>query len=832
MPPIDPYRLPRWITPRHYALTLRPDLDTATFDGRAVISAEVVETTDQIVLNSHELGIEAVTVTSDAGVTSVVTGWTLDVTAQRLLISLAEPVEVGRVVIDIEFTGSLNDQLVGFYRSTYTDDSGSHVIATTQFEAPHARQAFPCWDEPDRKATYGVTLEVPSELFAVSNAAEVARTDLGDGLVAVTFADTMVMSTYLVAFAVGRLVATEPIAVNGTPVRVICRPGMEHLAATALDVARHSIEFFEDYYGIAYPGDKMDLVAVPDFAFGAMENLGCITFREILLLGDPDEMAQAELERLALVVAHEIAHMWFGDLVTMSWWEGIWLNEAFATFMETICVDAYRPDWNEWTRFGLARAEAFETDALVSTRPIEYVVETPADAEGMFDVLTYEKGGAVLRMLEQYLGPDTFRDGVRRYLKQHSYSNTVTTDLWDAIEAASGEPVREIMNSWILQGGHPLVRVDVDDESGVTLSQSRMSFAGVDNTLDGTWTIPVVLRDGDDVTHRVLLGSEPVSLGAMPLPIQPNADGVGFYRSSLPAGPRDELLAHVDRLGALERFVLLDDAWALVLGDRAELADAITAARALASDTSASVWRSIAGLVTALRRLGGAAHRDAVASFTRSLTGVLLGSITEIDSEVAGIVWRLAGSSGADPSVIERSLDWVSDPTGVDPELRAASIDVVATHGDLATFQRFLTSYRDASTPQDERRYLNALTRFDNPAAAAEFLALAATEIRTQDAPYQLSLAMGNAANGAAAWQFVAAHWDELLERFPSNSIVRMVSGVRSLYEPESTANVLEFFETHQIPQAKATLAQHLEIVRVHAALVERVRSSVSDSLS
>ena len=322
----------------------------------------------------------------------------------------------------MRFTGVLNDKLVGFYRSTSTDPDGiDRTIATTQFEATHARQAFPCWDEPQYKATFGVTLVVDADLLAVSNAAVVSDQPTDDGRRTITFADTMVMSTYLVAFVVGPLEATAPVDVDGVPVRVIHGPGQTHLTHYPADVAAAALRYFTDYYAIPYPGDKLDLVAVPDFAFGAMENLGCITFREALLLVDPESATKAELQNVTDVINHELAHMWFGDLVTMKWWNGIWLNEAFATFMEVSATDAYRPEWERWDSFARERSGAFGVDSLASTRPVEFPVVSPDDAEAMFDVLTYEKGAAVVRMLEQYLGEEPFRDGIRRYLDAYRY---------------------------------------------------------------------------------------------------------------------------------------------------------------------------------------------------------------------------------------------------------------------------------------------------------------------------------------------------------------------------------------------------------------------------
>jgi puromycin-sensitive aminopeptidase len=446
--------------------------------------------TAELVLNAIELDIDACFVDGAAA------GFRLDAATERLFVTPGQTVDVGEHVVEIEFRGTLNDQLRGFYRSTYRDVGGAErVIATTQMQSTDCRRAFPCWDEPDFKAVFSVTLVVDPGLIAVSNGPEVEREALDDGRVAVRFADTMVMSSYLVAFVVGPLEATDWVDVDGIPVRIVHVPGKGDLTGFGLDVAAFCLRWFQDYYGIAYPSDKVDLVALPDFAAGAMENLGCITFRENLLLVDPATGTQQERQLVADVVAHELAHMWFGDLVTMGWWNGIWLNEAFATFMEIAACDAYRPEWERWTSFGLERSMAFETDSLSATRPVEYEVHSPADCEGMFDVLTYQKGGALLRMLEQYLGEERFRLGVGHYLRTHAYGNTETSDLWDAIEETSGEPVRRIMDSWIWQPGYPLVSAQIDGDE-LVLSQRRFSFdpESSDPTL---WAIPLSIRVGD-----------------------------------------------------------------------------------------------------------------------------------------------------------------------------------------------------------------------------------------------------------------------------------------------------------------------------------------------
>src|SRR5207253_5331120 len=375
----------------------------------------------------------------------------------------------------LPFPGTLNDKLRGFYRSSYKDQSGvTRLLAATQFEATDARRAFPCWDEPAFKAVFAVTLAIDPALTAVSNTRVVAERREGARKV-LTFADTIKMSTYLVAFVVGELEATDPVLVGEAPVRVWCVPGKRRLAAFGHDVAVASLGFFEAYYGLPYPGDKLDLLAIPDFAAGAMENFGAITFRETALLVDANAASHAEVERVADVVAHENAHMWFGDLVTMSWWNGIWLNEAFATFMEILAVDDWKPEWKRWVTFGVSRAAALVVDGLHSTRPVEYPVRAPRDADAMFDTLTYEKGASVLRMLEQYLGADVFRDGVRDYLRRHAYGNADTRDLWASPGTASRQPIPDVMDGWIFTPGYPLVSARVEERQ-LVLSQQRFTY--------------------------------------------------------------------------------------------------------------------------------------------------------------------------------------------------------------------------------------------------------------------------------------------------------------------------------------------------------------------
>src|SRR5437016_7893191 len=473
---LDPYRLPRHVIPIRYDLRLEPDLPSSSFSGQESITLTVHRQTSDIVLNAIELDIISAQVEGDSGPARQA-AITLDPALQRCRLTFATPLSVGIWKLTIAFRGTLNDKLRGFYRSTYKDEQGAtHSIAATQFEATDARRAFPCWDEPDFKSVFATTLVIDPTLTAVSNTM-IASETLAGGKQVVHFADTIKMYTYLVAFVVGRIEPTEPVMIGQTPLRLWAIPGKGHLARFGQNIAVASLSFFERYYGIPYPGDKLDLLAIPDFASGAMENLGAITYRETALLVDQKSATHGELERVADVVAHENAHMWFGDLVTMSWWNGLRLNAAFATFMDMLAVDAWKPEWQRWGTFNLSRAAALSVDGLHSTRPIEYPVRAPHDADAMFDVLTYEKGASVLRMLEQYLGPDVFRAGVGDYLRAHAYDNADTGDLWAALQRTATQPVLDLMQGWIFRAGYPLINVDLDQDpargSRLLIAQQR-----------------------------------------------------------------------------------------------------------------------------------------------------------------------------------------------------------------------------------------------------------------------------------------------------------------------------------------------------------------------
>ena len=849
----DPYRLARTVTPSRYDLVLEPDLETRTFAGTVTVALMVHEPTTTITCNSKELAIGAAHVVVGGRRVEVI-ATTFETTEERVTFTLAIAVPAGAAELHATFTGVLNDRLAGFYASTYkTDDGALKTIACTQMEATDARQAFPCWDEPEYKAVFGVTLVVAEALMAVSNAPEIRATTMGAKR-RVEFADTMKMSTYLVCFVVGELEATPPVDVDGVPLRVIHRPGQGHLAQFALEIGAFSLRHFHEYYGIAYPGLKLDLLAIPDFAAGAMENVGAVTFREQLLLVDQTLASRSDLERIADVVAHEIAHMWFGDLVTMLWWNGLWLNEAFATFMEVHCVNAFRPDWQKWTSFSLYKGAAQATDALHSTRPIEFPVISPSDADGMFDIITYEKGAGVLRMLEQYLGEDRFRDGVRHYLIKHSYGNAETTDLWDAIEETSGAPVRAMMDTWVFQGGFPLVTLSRPNPNEVRFEQQPFTYLPTDHATDQPnerrWHAPVLYRaeiTGDSfgartLSGRLMLDRDSVTVG-FPHPVilaVGNAGGHGFLRVAYDEALATAVRARFAELSAVERFGVVSDTWAAVVKGSTNVDQFLSLVDSLGAERDPNVWSAALTGLNALDVIfrGNDVPRRALQGRVQKIVAPIVESLgwnaetgeSPLTGELRGSLIGALGLLTEHQPTIERAdallNRYLDDRSAADADVAPSLISIGAMVGGVGRYDRYAAIQHAGQTPQEEVRFLYARGAFTDPAIVARTLDASLTDdVRSQDAPYLLRLMLGHPVVGPATWPWITTHWAELIERIPDNSVVRMVEIVSSLalVAPELAAGAEAFFADHPVPQGEKQLTQALERVRVNLALRARI---------
>ena len=837
MPSEADHRLPRTVIPSHYELTLTPDLVAATFGGRVIVDVHVMEPVNEIVLNTAELVLRDVVLSNAAGQRLEATVET-DEDAERSTLTLDGTAAPGAWKLDIAFVGILNDDLRGFYRSVYTDPEGvEKTIATTQFEATEARRAFPCWDEPDLKATFGVTLVVDDGLLAISNAAEAERTDIGEGKVKVRFGDTIKMSTYLVAFIVGELDITEPVDVDGTPLRIAYPAGKGKLTEFALDVAAHSLRYYADYYDIPYPGGKMDKIAIPDFAWGAMENMGAVTYRETALLVDVRKATQNEMMRVAEVIAHEIAHMWFGDLVTMKWWNGIWLNEAFATFASMKCVDAYRPDWKVWLAFSSERVHSMETDALAATRPIEFPVGSPEEANAMFDSLTYEKGASVLRMLELYLGEEAFRRGVSNYLKDHAYGNTDGDDLWSALAAASGEPVKEIMDTWIFQGGFP--RVSVEGGPGeYTLTQQQFRYFGDG---DQHWKLPVLLRSSAG-EERLLLSDDQVTVEAGN-DLVVNAGAGGFYRVVYSPELREALSERLPSLSSEERYATVSDVWADVLKGGSEAGDFLALVGGLGDEAEVDVWQRILGGLGELDRVAPADVRPALQAYVRNL---VVGKAEEMgwspaegeddrSRKLRGTLITALGNLGDDEETQNRArvvFEEVQEGEPVDAEVADAALSVVAGNGDFSDFERFLAISDASDTPQEVVKYIRAAAVVPDAAGADELFQMVLDgRIRRQDSFWVVAIMLGQRTTGPRVWDLIKENWDALLDQIPPATGRRILDLLPNRSEPEVAADIEAWLADHPIKGGEMYAAQQVEKLKVRVGLREREASRLNDTL-
>ncbi len=853
--------------PSRYDIRIEPDLAAGTFEGAETVDVTVREPVSEVVLNSAELQIREVTIQDGRGET--LTGTVLpDETTERARLLFPAILSPGLWRLSLAFRGLLSDRLRGFYRSSVkappdprspgdADETGGDaptgLLAVTQFEATDARRAFPCWDEPSFKAVFEVTLVIGTDLTAISNTPVVSERPIpGTGKKVVRFAPTIRMSTYLVAFVIGRLEATDAVTVDGTPIRVWCVPGKAHLARFALEVAAFSLHFYRAYYAIPYPGDKLDLIAIPDFAFGAMENLGAITFRETALLVDEKSATHAELARVADVVAHEIAHMWFGDLVTMAWWNGIWLNEAFATFMEILAVEAWKPDWERWVTFGVSRAAALRVDALQSSRAIEFEVVAPRDAEAMFDVLTYEKGGAVLRMLEQYLGSPVFRDGVRKYLADHQFGNAETADLWRALGEISGHPIPAILDGWIFRPGYPIVTVKMDEaDQALCFSQRRFTYLADGGDASDRWQIPISLRlgvNGEARNVRLLVSSpeERVTLPGRLDWVVANEGGHGFYRVRYAPDLVQKLANRpFDILRPIERFNLVNDAWASALAGLSRIDEFLDLTGRFREETDRNVWTALLDSFEYLDRVIASHDRPGLEALVRDRLGPAVARLgwsptpaeSELVRQLRGELLAALGTLGNDGTIQATARDlyarYRGDPSVADPNVAAALIAILAHSGGETEYAEFLRSFKQSRTPQEEHRYLFSLAGFRDPALLRRTLHLTVNgEVRSQDAPYLMRSLLMSVSARDLAWSFLKDHWGTMERRYPLSGLRRMCEGITALATPELEADVRGFFTGRSISLGGKTLEQYLEQLRVAVAFRERASASLPAYLS
>jgi len=846
--------LPSNVLPSNYTIRLSPDLDNETFSGDETIDISVLEETNSIVLNSIELEIDHVYLQLESG--SEKKGLVnYDQDTETVTIDFEEPIHVGSAKLHIEFRGILNDQLHGFYISNYVDSNGEDKkMAVTQFEATDARRCFPCWDEPAIKATFQVSMTVKQNLEIITNTLESDRELLNDGNVMVRFKPTPLMSTYLLAFVVGQMKSIEAKGDNDTLVRVWTTEGQENRGRFALDTAVDLLEYYNQYFGIKYPLEKLDHIAIADFAAGEMENWGAVTYREVALLFDEDSSSPGTRQRIVEIIAHEMAHMWFGDLVTMAWWNDLWLNESFASWMATKATDNLYPDWQVWTQFiSEDVSPGMSLDGLENSHSIESEVRNPAEVSQLFDAISYSKGASIIRMLEEFLGPEIFQLGLRDYLKVNAYSNAEGRDLWSAMEVASGTNVPAMMDTWIKQVGYPLIEIEkgrsVDGNTDIDLTQRRFLYSGPNN--DSTlWHVPITsISSGQGDEHAQLMTDRTTKFSRMKDSdwIKINSGTTGFYRVKYGPNELDALSTAVNssELGPSDRLGLLEDTFALVRARFTTADNYMSLLNSYDKDDNYSVWAAISAQLSSLERL--LFEQPFVEKFYASSESLFKGVIkrvgwersldeTHLASLLRSVVLNQGGHFGNENVLDEanrRFQQFLIDKVSITPDLRAVTYALAAESGDRATFEQLLQLADSFDLQEEKVRIQGALTRFKQPDLITRALELSLDPdiIRIQDTP---RIIMGLAANPYAlrtTWEFMKNNWKEFDRRYGGGgfAVMRLVSITGAFNTAEDASDVKEFFSANPVPAATRTVEQSLERINLNNKWLDFNVSALSE---
>jgi aminopeptidase N len=839
-------RLSGTVVPEHYALWFAPDLAKATFRGRETIRVQLKTPATSITLHAAEIEFVEASIEWSGGIQRARV--TLDPKAETATLTVPNPILTGPATIRITYNGILNDKLRGFYLSK----ANGRSYAVTQMEATDARRAFPSFDEPVYKATFEVSLMIDQGDTAISNGAQVSDTPGPEpGKHTVAFAPTPKMSTYLVAMIVGDFVCRSGAA-DGTAIRACATPDKLGLTGFSLEAAEQQLAFYNNYFGIKYPFGKLDIVAVPDFAAGAMENAGAITFRERLLLVDPERASLAMLKRVAGVISHEIAHQWFGNLVTMKWWDDIWLNEGFATWIASKPLAAWRPEWKVELDDAADTQSALGLDALRTTRPIRMSVETPDEINEVFDGIAYEKTAGVLRMVEGSAGPDAFRKGISSYLRKFSYGNAAGEDFWNEMARVTGRPLDRIMQSYVEQPGTPVLSLESTcsgTNSEITLSQTRFVGTPGASASQQTWTIPICFKATDGQPRCEVLDRPKQTFTAAGCSnVFANADGRGYYFTDYTPAAVRLLSASVGGLKPVERISLLGDEWWMVRAGRHDIGVYLDLAGSLANDETAAITEAIASRIAFTDEyLVTPAQRPRFQTWIRERFGPALAALgvpgTAADSDERqsrrAELLTLVALAGNETDIQARAREladrYVANPMSLPGTLAPAVLRVAAASGDAALYDRYVAQLdRVSGQPEEYYRFFGALPSFRDPALVQRTLNFAISPaVRTQDTGNLIAGLLGQSHARDAAWAFVQEKWPILTQKLGTfQGIPDIIGALGSFCSMEAAAQVKQFFTRNRIPSSERTLQRSIERIETCAALVARQSSAMNAWMS
>ncbi len=841
-----PGKLPKEVVPEEYAIHIAPDMAKLSFAGSETIKLNVQKPVRQLTLNANELEIKSAAVDDNVIPNSEIN---LDPKQETLTVSLPTELGVGHHTLTLGFAGKINQQGQGLFYAPYQEQgtNAKKVMLGTQFEATDARRMFPCWDEPSFRARFQLTAVVPENFLAVSNMPIESETKVPGGK-EVRFGQTPSMSSYLNVFVAGELDFVETKS-GDTQIRVITTKGKSEMGRYALQASEQILQYYNDYFGVPYPLPKLDQIAIPGGFGGAMENWGAITYFESVLLFDPEASSDATRQHIYEVLAHEMAHQWFGDLVTMAWWDNLWLNEGFASWMGSKCTEHFNPQWDVWLqkevsrdptrRVGFARETAMEGDARSTTHPIQQEIKTEAEANGAFDDITYKKGESFIRMLEGFLGEDVFRHGIRKYIAAHEYSNSTTADLWNALSDASGKPVGKIAAGWTEQPGFPVVKVMRHDSAKVGLGQERFTVHFHDApALE--WEIPLtyLLPDAKSPTD-FLMTTKTAVLTDIPgdLPLKLNANGTGNYRVQYDATSWKLLFADLSKLTVPDRVNLLCDAWALVQANRASLSLYFELVGKLPSTTELAECEQIINTFEFIDGL--LAGTEAAKPFQIYARSILRRSFDQVglaitpndSARFASLRVSLVSALGVlgDEEIIkdcrERFQKFLTDPAAIPPDLRPPVLEVVGRYADEATWKKIHELGLKTTSIEEKQTYYDALACAIDPKLMKRTMQIALTdELPTSRALALVAKVARESGQPEIAWDFARANMKPLLAKADALGVNRYAPSLFTFFsDPKRIEELKEYAKTKLPPESAREVAKAVDEIGFRAELKARL---------
>ena len=845
-----PGKLRKEVVPTDYSIRIVPNIDAFTFTGAETVKLNVHSPVHQLVLNALELEITEASVDGQALPPSAIN---IDKEKELLTLTLPSELAAGDHTLALGFSGKINQQGQGLFYMRYQEQgSGApKVMLGTQFEATDARRFFPCWDEPVFRAGFQLTAVVPENWLAVSNMPVESEQKIADGK-EVRFAATPPMSSYLNVFVAGELDLIESRS-GPTQIRVITTKGKAELGRYALEVTGQILQYYNDYFGVPYPLPKLDQIALPGGFGGAMENWGGITYYESVLLFDPKNSSAETKQNIYEVLAHEMAHQWFGDLVTMAWWDNLWLNEGFASWMGTKCTAHFNPQWEVWLRrnlprdptrrAGIAKEQAMEGDARSTTHPIHQRIATEVEANSAFDDITYKKGQSFLRMLESFLGEDVFRDGIRRYIAARKYSNSTTADLWNALSEASKKPVVEIAAGWTEQPGFPAVKVKREAEEKVRLTQERFTV-NFKNAQLLQWKIPLTYTVVGQVPATLLMTSKTDVLENIPADraFKLNVNGAGNYRVEYDEPSWILLLQALPKLGIEDRVNLLSDSWALVQANRAPVSLYFGLVEKLPASTDIAEREQIINALDFINRLlVGNPERGKFQRYARSLLHPTFDTLgwepkAHEPPTAANLRASLINALGDvnDTKIIagcrERFEKYLANPASLAPDLRPAVFAVVGRYADEKTWTQLHELGLKTTSIEEKQNYYNALACATDPKLVKKTLAIALTdELPTSRATFLVPRVARDGGHPDIAWEFAKANMKALLAKADAAGSNRYAPSLFTFFSDDSRGDELKTYAKNNLPPESALeVAKAVDEIQFRAEFKKRLASQLS----